>query len=281
CADLALADAYHLPAAEVTRLHALVASAHLRFYRRMQVSWADIARMVLEDVPARLYGDGCLRVAMAAFFGVFLASMLLGAWNPQLAEAFVGAEDLASLRDMYASSPTGRDSDTGTGMSGFYIFHNVGIALSCFASGVFAGIGSLVWLVFNGLYLGLCFGFMAMVEDPTRAHFFEFTAAHGPFELTGIMLSGAAGLRMGLGMILTNGLPRMESLRRSAADAFPIMAVAAVLVAMAAPIEAFVSPSSLPLGVKRAVGMICACVVLMYLVGLGRFGHRRASSVTP
>jgi uncharacterized membrane protein SpoIIM required for sporulation len=274
CADLALADAYHLPEADVGRLHGLVAAAHLRFYRMIQARWSDLQRLVFERVPARLYGDGCLRVAFVCFFGVFVAATMIGIASPRLVTAFIGEETLASMREMYADSPDHRDLDTAGAMSGFYIQHNVSIALSCFASGVFAGVGSLFYLVFNGLFLGLVFGFMATVDTATRDHFFEFVSAHGPFELTGICLSGAAGLRMGLGLVVTKGLPRLESLRRSAGEAMPIMGVAAAMVAMAAPIEAFVSPSGLPLAIKRLIGALCAATVLFYLVGLGRRGRQ-------
>jgi uncharacterized membrane protein SpoIIM required for sporulation len=274
CADLALADAYHLPAPNVAYLHELVAKAHLRFYRRVAVPWSRVRELALVRVPAMLYGDGCLRVALLSFFGVFLVSGLLGAFRPDLVQAFVGEDQLADLRDMYAKPPHERTDEIATQMGGFYIFHNVGIALACFASGIFAGIGSLVSLLFNGLSLGLIFGYMWTVEDPTRAHFFEFVSAHGPFELTGITLSGAAGLRLGLGLIATRGLPRIESLRLAATQAVPILAVAAVLVAMAAPIEAFVSPSGLPLAAKRALMALCAAALLAYFVGLGRRGRR-------
>jgi uncharacterized membrane protein SpoIIM required for sporulation/uncharacterized RDD family membrane protein YckC len=275
CADLALAGAYHLPRAHVAYLHGLVAKAHLRFYRRIGASGGRrLERLLLVDVPARLYGDGCLRVALLAFFGVFLAAGTLGWARPEMAALFVGEHALADLRDLYAEAPRGRGSDAGAAMGGFYLLNNVGIALACFASGIFAGVGSLVWLVFNGLYLGLCFGFMAGVEDPTRAHFFEFVSAHGPFELTGIALAGAAGLRMGLGLVVRRGLPRLEALRRSAAEAVPVMVVAGLLVALAAPIEAFVSPSSMPLAGKRSLMGLCTVALLVYLVGLGARARR-------
>jgi uncharacterized membrane protein SpoIIM required for sporulation len=278
CADLALAGSYHLPRIHVAYLHGLVAQAHLRFYRRVTASWRRLGHLLLVEVPARLYGDSCLRVALIAFYGTFLVAAALGWARPDLAGVFVGDDQLADLRDMYADAPRGRSSDDGAFMGGFYIFHNVGIALACFASGIFAGVGSLVWLVFNGLYLGLCFGYMAGVEEPTRSHFFEFVSAHGPFELTGIALAGAAGLRLGLGLVVRRGLPRLEALRRSAAEAVPVMAVAGLLVALAAPIEAFVSPSSLPLGAKRALMWLCALALLVYLVGIGGRARR---SLTP
>jgi len=274
CADLALASACHLPQPNVVYLHGLVAQAHLRFYRQRRGSWRRLMDLLLVEVPGRLYGDACLRVALIAFFGVFVASLLLGVARVDLVERFVGEASLAQMRDMYADAPRGRDSGEATAMGGFYIFNNVGIALACFASGIFAGLGSLVWLVFNGLYLGLIFGYMVGVGDPTRQHFFEFVSAHGPFELTGIALAGAAGLRLGLGMVVTRGLPRLESLRRSASEAVPIMAAAAFFVAAAAPIEAFVSPSALPLSAKRLMMCLAAIIVLVYLIGLGARGRR-------
>ena len=282
CADLALADAYHLPAATSDYLHHLVARANARFYRRAAGSWRALMEVVLITVPGRLYGDPCLRVALAAFFGVFLVSGLLTAWHPELAATALGTDHLDDLRDMYAHGFE-REGGEGALMYGFYIKNNVGIAMACFASGIFAGVGSLLWLAFNGIALGCSFGYMTTVDAATRSNFFTFVLAHGPFELTGITLAGAAGLRLGLGLVATKGLPWRASLRRAANEAVPILSVAAVLVACAAPIEAFVSPSRLPLWVKAGVAIVCALVLMVYLVGLGRHGRRvlaaqRASS---
>jgi uncharacterized membrane protein SpoIIM required for sporulation len=274
CADLALADAYHLPERTVHFLHGLVARTHLRFHRHVTVPWRRIAQLVLVEVPGRLYGDPCLRLALAAFFGTFLLCALFAMARPDEAERLLGADVVDAMREMYADSPDHRQADEAVSMAGFYVHNNVGIALACFASGIFLGIGSLVWLAANGVFLGLVFGFMATVDPATRDHFFTFVTAHGPFELTGITLAGAAGMRLGLGLVQTRGLSRGAALLASARDAVPIVAVAAVLVGLAAPIEAFVSPGALPLGVKQAVAVASTCVLLVYLVGLGRRARR-------
>ena len=39
-------------------------------------------------------------------------------------------------------------------MAGFYIYNNVGIAFRTFASGILLGVGSVLILVCNGLFLG-------------------------------------------------------------------------------------------------------------------------------
>ncbi len=278
CADLALADAYHLPANTVRYLHRLVARAHLRFYRRLAIDWQRISYQLLVEVPGRLYGDGCLRVALLSFYGTFLLSALFGALVPEQAVSYIGEGMSDDLREMYAEPPNRREAEDGAAMYGFYITNNVGITLACFASGIFAGIGSLLWLAANGVFLGFCFGYMVTVDTATSEHFFEFVTAHGPFELTGIALGGAAGLRLGLGIIRTRGLPRLESLMNSARDSVPIITVAAILVATAAPIEAFISPSGLPWWAKGFVCIFCIIVILVYLVGFGYYAHKRIKS---
>ena len=104
-------------------------------------------------------------------------------------------------------------------MAGFYIQHNASIGLQCFAWGLFFGLGSLYELLSNGIILGTVFGHMA--RSPHAANFFTFVTAHGPFELTAIVFSGAAGLRLGYGLIDTQGQTRLASLRREAARALP------------------------------------------------------------
>ena len=69
--------------------------------------------------------------------------------------------------------------------------------------------------------LGTVFGHMA--RGPHAANFFTFVTAHGPFELTAIVFSGAAGLRLGYGLIDTQGQTRLASLRREAARALPVV----------------------------------------------------------
>ena len=273
CADLALADAYHLPTAVQGYLHHLVARSHARFYRPEPVRWSQWRERVLVEVPGRLYSDMSLRVALLAFYGTFALCGVLSTWQPELAVRAIGQDGIDSLREMYAHG-SDRQLDEGVKMGGFYINHNVGIALSCFASGMFAGVGSLVWLTFNGIALGCSFGAMTAADPLTRQHFFTFVLAHGPFELTGITLAGAAGLRLGLGLVQTRGLFWRDSLRRAAGEAVPILGVAAALVACAAPIEAFVSPSTLPVWFKAGVAIACTLLLVLWLGVLGRRGSR-------
>ena len=239
------------------------------FYPRHLPSRNDLIRLIFHETPQILYNDGCVRVAMVCFFGMFIIAMLLGMSDPTHVSNILGQDMVDNMQEMYADHPSDRDASTAIMMQGFYIHNNVGISLMCFAGGIFAGIGSLLFLVFNGIFLGLIFGLMFTVDATTARHFFEFVTAHGPFELTGICLSGAAGFRMGLGLFDNRGQSRVIGLQQAAHKATPILLVAALMVALAAPIEAWISPSSVSLTTKRAVGICCLITILWYLVFLG------------
>jgi uncharacterized membrane protein SpoIIM required for sporulation len=152
-------------------------------------------------------------------------------------------------------------------MAGFYIMHNTGIGLQCFASGLLLGIGGLFATVFNAAFLGAAFGHMLTL--PQRPNFLEFVTAHGPFELTAIVLSAAAGMRLGFSMIDTHGLSRGAALQAAARETMPSMGAAMVLFALAAVIEGFISPSSLPYALKAGLAIFCTLMLLVYLVVLG------------
>jgi uncharacterized membrane protein SpoIIM required for sporulation len=147
-------------------------------------------------------------------------------------------------------------------MAGFYVFNNAGIGPRCFAGGVLCGVGSLVVLAFNALFLGTIFGHMLVA--PQAGNFTDFVTAHAPFELTAVVISAAAGLRLGWSILDTQGRSRMAALRHSAAEALEVAGLATVLFILAAFIEGFVSPSALPYEVKVTVALFTAALLVGY-----------------
>nr|WP_261340243.1 stage II sporulation protein M [Rhodopirellula sallentina] len=87
--------------------------------------------------------------------------------------------------------------------------------------------------------------------------------------MTAIALSAAAGLRLGVGLFYTDGLTRMDSMRRSAHRSVPIMAAAATLFVLAAFTEGFLSPSPAPYLFKAAWAIMSSSLISFYFVVLG------------
>ena len=287
CADLALADAYQLPPNTVQYLHRLVGRCHNRLYRSQRFDLASWSQRLLVDVPQLIFRDACVQIMFVVFWGAFVLSAWLAYSKeiyPHFAEGVVGAAGLSALEEMYAEPPQNKSGSQNlqarTTMAAFYISHNTGIGLKCFAGGLLVIPGPFITL-FNATALGASFGYMARPEIAASKNFFQFVTAHGPFELTAIVLAAGAGLRLGVGWLFTRGMTRAASLQQTASETLPIMAAAGILFALAALIEGFLSPSSAPYWVKVLVAIISSAILMIYFVLLGMPGSRRRSLGIP
>ncbi len=270
CADLALADAYQLPPSTVQFLHRLVGRSHNQLYRSRSFDVASWGHYLLHVVPQRIFADPCLHVAFCVFWGIFMIAMYLS-WSdewPRFAHTMLTPEYVDSLESNFANEIGGRNASVNPDMASYYIQHNTGIGLQCFAGGLLLIPGLLV-TIFNAAHLGAAFGYMAQPTVSSGENFFHFVTAHGPFELTAIVMSSAAGLRLGLSWVRTNGLRRSDSLRQASRDAMPMMGSAMVMFFMAALIEGFLSPSASPYALKAAVACLSSGVLMFYFVVLG------------
>lgn len=274
CADLALAYAYQLPQNTVQYLHRLVGRAHNQLYRSRRFEVGRWSHALLFDVPKIIFQDRCVQVMFCVFWGLFILSAWLAysknAW-PDFAEQVLTHDMIQNLEKMYEKPIDGslRSGDENMFMAGFYTQHNTSIGLQCFAWGLLV-IPGLLATMFNAITLGASFGYMARPDlGATGDNFFNFVTAHGPFELTAIVLSAGAGLRLGLSWMMTQGLSRLSALLKAGREAMPVMGAAAVMFFMAALIEGFLSPSGAPYWAKATVAILSSCLLAFYFVVLG------------
>lgn len=222
------------------------------------------------EAPRLIYADPCVRVATIVFFGLFALSMFLAANEyrfPNFAERVVGQKALDDTSDSF-DRPFSDGSAYYVQKAAWYIRHNTGIGLQCFAWGILL-IPCLYVLSYNAMVLGSTFGYMSREGIAGADNFFQFVTAHGPFELTAIALAAAAGLRLGVGLFYTRGLTRVDSMRENAKRAIPIMAASAMLFVLAAITEGFLSPSNAPYLIKAGWAIISSGMISFYFVILG------------
>lgn len=268
CADLALADAYQLPPNTVQYLHRLVGRAHNQLYRSRQFDFRAWGRTLLVEVPQKLFGDRCVQLAFMLFWTTFLGSATMAYYQPDWGPQIMPEEMIQQLEENFSESISGRPTEQNYLMAAFYIYHNTSIGLRCFVFGILI-VPGLLETLHNALVLGAAFGYMGRSDIPQGVNFFNFVTAHGPFELTAIVLSAGAGLRLGMGWIRTNGLTRVASLQKTAIEAMPLMGVAMLLFFFAAMIEGFISPTALPYPFKAGVAIVTSGMLMFYFVFLG------------
>jgi uncharacterized membrane protein SpoIIM required for sporulation len=194
-------------------------------------------------------------------------------FRPELILSMVDAGQAAEFESMYSKDTDAigrlRTADTDWTMFGYYIRHNVGLAFQCFAGGLFAGVGSLFFLAFNGGFFGALAGYLT--ERGLASTFYAFVVTHGAFELTAIVLSGAAGLRLGHSMIAPGRFTRLQALVTASKESIIVIYGVAAMLLVAAAVEAFWSSAQwIAAPVKYVVAALCWIAVLSYLSLQGR-----------
>lgn len=217
-------------------------------------------------------------VASLLFYLSLLGMAALVLAFPELIYSLVSASQIEQMEAMYdpAARRLGEFGTRSSGedwvMFGYYVMNNIGIAFQTFAGGLLFGLGTLFYLLFNGLMIGAVAGHLTGIGY--HQPFWSFVIGHGAFELTAITLAGAAGLKLAAALIAPGRFTRGEALRMAAARAVRLVAGATLMLLIAAFVEAywssmtFTSPQ-----VKYAVGALLWLLVGLYFTFCGRGRH--------
>jgi len=189
--------------------------------------------------------------------------------QPELIYSILDEEQVADMEYMYdpANRKPGRtqerDSETDFAMFGFYIANNIGIGFRTFAAGILYGIGTVFILVFNGLVIGGVAGHLTRMGYEET--FWSFVSGHGALELTAIVICGAGGLMLARAVVAPGPRRRTVALRELSPAAARLVLGAALMLVLAAFVEAFWSSSTLPPEVKYVVAAVLWLAVALYL----------------
>jgi uncharacterized membrane protein SpoIIM required for sporulation len=273
CQSLALAVQRGYSPALTDYLQKLARDGHNRLYGKSVERPAVLLRWLRQDLPRRVREEWrLLLVAMTAFWIVALAVGMLVWFKPYWAYSFMSPSELAGMQKMYQPGTlrSGRGGEGDVMMFGFYIWNNVSIGFRTFAAGIVGGIPALASLALNGMHLGVAGSWLS--KDPaTRDTFWSFVVTHASFEVTGLVLSGVAGMRLGLALLRPGRLSRRHALQAASERMFPVIVGAALLTVLAAFFEGFWSASAaVSSQAKYLVGGMCWAIVILYFAFVGR-----------
>ncbi|MDR2095616.1 MAG: stage II sporulation protein M [Treponema sp.] len=272
--DLNTARAHAFDPSIIDRLNRLVLEGNQLIYGQHTWSIRYLFSFVLRDFP-RAIRFHALGIALTAllFYGVAFFFGILTINNPDVVYEFIGGDQAAVLEEMYDPDSyhylTPREVDSDADMFGYYIYNNISIAFGTFAGGIFAGIGSLFILCSNALFLGICAGHI--INRQFSSTFFPFIIAHSAFELNAIVFSAYAGFVMGWRFFVRRGLSLSAAIKAAGKTSLPIIAGSALLLVLAAILEAFWSSRfTLPLELRLGAGAACWVLFLVYVFFCGR-----------
>ncbi|MBD8560437.1 stage II sporulation protein M [Pseudomonas lactis] len=279
CQHLALAQQRGYSSYLVDPLQQLALRGHQQLYRHRSQLTANILAFLLADFP-RLVREQWRFVLIAGllFFGSLVGIALLVYLFPDLVYSIISPQQVAEMQGMYNpdASRLGRAAERAASedwmMFGYYVMHNIGIAFQTFAAGLLFGLGSVFFLIFNGLVIGAVSGHLTDIGYGQT--FWSFVIGHGAFELSAITLAGAAGLQLGWSLVAPGRLARSEALRLAARKSVRMLCGVMVFLLIAAFIEAYWSSTTrIEPWIKYAVGVALWLLVAAYLTLAGRSRH--------
>lgn len=258
----------------VDYLGELVVRGHRQLYRRKPYFIEQFIKFFVVDFPRLVRQEHKLFwLASLFFYAPSLLFTLAVIASPELAYTIVDPVSVQNFEEMYDPDArvvgSARDSGTNWAMFGYYINNNIGVSFRTFASGLLWGIGSIFFLAYNGFLFGAVAGHLTNVGYTET--FFTFVIGHGSFELTAIVISGAAGLKLGASLLFPGNKTRLASLTSAAQIAIKLVFGVIAMLVVAAFLEAFWSSNNALLSWhKYLVGTLLWILVAAYLILGGR-----------
>ncbi len=162
-------------------------------------------------------------------------------------------------------------ADHASAFSAMLFTNNIQVGLLAFASGITLGIGTVLVLVFNGVFLGAVAA--SYQQDGSALFFYSWVLPHGILELTSIVITGAAGLLLGRALLWPGEYSTTDSLRIRGRSALILMLGTIPLFIIAGLIEGSLSqinPPTIPYWFKLAVAAATGVLLVLYLGFAGR-----------
>lgn len=255
-----------LPGSRITRyLEANYRRAHILLTRPAHRFFSDLLTLLRDEIPAitrELQGQ------IYAVTALFVLAAVAGAWlvatHPELVSLFLSEETINQVEAGKLWTDDALNVVPAALMSIEILTNNIVVA--CFAAvfGVLFGLGTFYFMAMNGLMIGALFAFTA--HHGLGWRLFEFTAAHGPVELTTICLAGAVGVSLGEALVRPQLATRLASFQAAVLRGAKYVAMCVVLLMVCGIIEGHVSPDpSFPVWSRLVIGwswwLIAMCLV--------------------
>jgi uncharacterized membrane protein SpoIIM required for sporulation len=243
-------------------LNHLLARAHHIIYAAGSTMGASVWRFLSRGFPAAVVAHRTHLLASIAVFVVgSLAGIVFARYDPGFTSRILGPDMLTTIdrHQMWTHSIVAMKPLASSAI----MTNNMTVALTMFAMGVTAGLGTVYMLFFNGLLIAVVG--TACASSGMSLPLWSFVAPHGVLELPAIFIAGSAGLRLAQGVLFPGLRTRRVAVATAGRDAVRLIAGCMPLLLIAGLIEAFISPTDLATSAKFAMAAALFLLLNVYL----------------
>lgn len=273
--SLSVARAISLDRNLVGYLEALSARAYLVVYGSKR-GWSEAVRgFVLEAFPrlvVRLRGVVLATVALlvlGAACGYVATRQDPDLFFSFVPEALAGERTpVASRAELAAALGASRDVDAMTLFASQLFGNNAQVGMAAFALGVLGGLPAALLVMFNGLALG---AFVAIHQPHgLLLEVWAWLLPHGITELLAVCLCGAAGLHVGLALLVPGRHGRLAELARRGREGAQLVLGAVGMLLIAALLEGYFRQLVTDMAARLTMAASTAALWTLYFTVLGR-----------
>lgn len=262
-ADLATVADEAGSAALASDLNELLARAHNTIYAAAPPARASAVTFLRETFPRALRQNATVCLLAGAIFVLGgLLGAALTARDPDFALKLLGPDMLDTIHrhEMWTHSIVAVKPLASSAI----MTNNITVSFLAFAAGITAGFGTVYMMAFNGLLLGVVGA--ACAQGGMSVPLWSFVAPHGALELPALVIAGGAGLRIGQGLLFPGYLPRRQALIVAARQAVPLILGCVPMLVLAGILEAFLSPSEIPVPLKFLTSASLVALLSVYVL---------------
>jgi len=264
--DLSYARTFYKNRSVRVYLNGLAQKIFTNIYKNKKSPAERFINFWKEELPKLVYDA---RQDFLLAFLIFLAAFLIGALSTAMDGDFpriiLGDEYVdMTIENIKKGDPMAVYKERGQfGMSVGITLNNILVALRTFVLGIFAVIGSIGILLYNGVMVG-AFQYFFYTQGVFLESFLTIWM-HGTLEISAIVIAGAAGITMGKGWIFPGTLSRLKSFQISARRGLKIMMGLIPIFITAGFIEGYITRhTEVPNVIRFAFILLCLTFILWY-----------------
>ncbi|MBK9591788.1 MAG: stage II sporulation protein M [Crocinitomicaceae bacterium] len=276
--DLSYARTFYPRRSVRVYLNQLAQGVFTSLYKQRKQPIGNFAKYWTETVPLEMYRA---RYILLTSFLFFLLAAGIGILSQHFDADFVrvilGDDYVESTeRRIAAGNPMGVYGTMDEGSMFWQItVNNIRVAFMVFAAGITFTILSYFLLLYNGVMLG-SFQWWFKSKGLLLTSFLAVWI-HGAFEISSIVIAGAAGITVGNGLIFPKSYTRLQSLVFSAKRGLVIMLSLIPFFIIAGFLESYVTRhyQSIPDVVKALIILVSFTIMILYYVIYPQFVAKR------
>ncbi|HEY5824067.1 MAG TPA: stage II sporulation protein M [Cyclobacteriaceae bacterium] len=266
--DLSFARTQYPTSRTTQYLNALASKVHGEIYKNKKEDKNRFVTFWKYEVPETMYG---VRKPLLYAFLIFIIAGAIGAisvFNDQTFVRLIMGDGYVNmtLENIKNGNPTNVYSSQNELQMFFMItWNNVLVSFKVFVYGLFASLGTGLFLFYNGLMVGTFVMFFYQESQLSQA--FPVIMLHGTIELSSIVIAAAAGFTMGNSILFPGTYSRLDSFKMGALKGLKIVMGLVPFFILAGFIESFITRHAfMHWSLKTMIIAASAILIIWYFV---------------